>query len=585
MELKIPEVLSKVPGILSKVLKLNTKSKKLIAIILIIIVAGGGVTAYFTVKSSKASKAGMQQLTATVQTGDISKYIEASGPIGSASRKEIASKVTSTIDTINFKEGDEVKKGDVMFTLDDTDAMLSIEEMNNNIATTQIALNDTMENVASLNVKAPFSGEVTAISLEEGDEANAGGTILTITDTSKLKLTVPFSGNGVKSINAGHSATVYFPDLMSSLKGTITYISSKPYTASNGNLLYTVEIAINNPGSLIAGTSASAEINTSNGTLTSTGTGTLKYSNSKVIKNEAGGTAVSVNVKENQYVSKGDILVKLENENLKSSLNTTQLKLKSLQSQLEILNEKLGYYTLTAPCDGTITSQDVSPGDTVSQGNTVSVVSDMKDLQFEVSIDELDIGSIALGQKVSITADALEETTKNLLSGEVKKISAEGTSSNGVTTYPVTISVTANKLLKTGMNVNGKIMISSKENVLIVPLEAVQTDNDGKSYVYVKSGKSGKKETTKSNSRSNSSSSGGNSYYAGTVRTMVTTGVNDDTNIEISNGLTEGQIVILPKTTTNSSSASDSGTQSTSDKSSGSNSTRIRTMDGPPGGF
>ncbi|NTV89227.1 MAG: HlyD family efflux transporter periplasmic adaptor subunit [Clostridiales bacterium] len=642
------------PGIEKKKSKMKKKTKRIIAIVLVVVLAGGGTAAYFLTNAAKTGAAGIQQLISTVKTGDISKVIEASGPIESATRKTVAPKVTSTIETIAFAEGDEVKKGDVMFTLDDTDALLSIEEINNSIATTQVSLTDTQESIASLKVVAPFSGQVTNVSLEEGDSVNNGGTILTITDTSKLKLTVPFSGSGVTSINVGHSAMVYLPGLMSAVEGTVSYISKTPYMAANGNQLYTVEITVENPGSLIADTSASAEITTASGTLSSTESGKLEYINSKVIRNDSGGTVDSVKVKEKQYVNKGDVLVTLSNESLETSLSTTELKLKSLQSQLEIKNEQLSYYTITAPCDGTIITQEVSLGDTVTQGTTVAVVSDMNDLQFEVSIDELDIANIAVDQTVSITADAVESTTTTPLTGKVKKIYTEGTSSNGVTVYPVIISVDSNDLLKIGMNVNGTIAISSKENVLIVPIEAVATNDDGTSYVYVKTDSTS--ANTAGNSSSATASSGtaasgtatagttaagndtssgsapqggmtppsgapnggppsggvmpsgappanmtqgsaasgsstgsvsvsGNDYYAGTEKVTVTTGVNDDTNIEITSGLTEGQIVVLPQNTTNSTEEETTTSSEQQGGMMGGMPSGGGNMGGPPGGF
>jgi len=282
--------------------------------------------------------------------------------------------------------------------------------------------------------------------------------------------------------------------------------------------------------------------------------------------------------------------VELENKNLETNLESARLKLKSQQSQLEILKERLSYFTLTAPCDGIITSQNVLPGDTVSQGNVISVISDMSNLQFEVNIDELDIGSIKVGQEVSITADALPETSEKPLQGKVKKISLEGVTSNGVTVYPVIISVdNAGGLLRTGMNVNGKIMISSRNNVLTVPLEAISKDENGKTYVYVKTDMedmkgSGRPEKVSGNgavineadnktgNEPNTNAKGantgktgnaagtkttrlvnGNNYYAGSERTEVVTGVNDDTNIEIISGLKAGQVVVLPPVSAKSS--------------------------------
>jgi len=263
-------------------IKTVIRHKKILLIAAIAIIIAGAVAAYIFTNSARAAGNNLQQNLAIASYKDISKYIEASGPIESAERKEIVPKVTSTVEIVNFNEGDEVKKGDVMFVLDDTDVLLDIEEMNNNIATSRINYDNLLKDIESLKIKAPFSGIVTGISVEKGDELNAGATVLTLTDTSELTLTVPFGGSGVTSVKAGDSATVYLPDMMASVGGTVTYVSSTPYISEKGETMYSVEIKVKNPGSLTEGTSADAEISTAQGVLKNAEPGVLKYINKKL---------------------------------------------------------------------------------------------------------------------------------------------------------------------------------------------------------------------------------------------------------------------------------------------------------------
>ncbi|UKI35230.1 MAG: efflux RND transporter periplasmic adaptor subunit [Clostridiales bacterium] len=110
----------------------------------------------------------------------------------------------------------------------------------------------------------------------------------------------------------------------------------------------------------------------------------------------------------------------------------------------------------------------------------------MSILTFDMNIDELDIANIKVGQEVSITADAYEGEE---FSGIVDKVSVVGTSSQGVTTYPVTVIVNSDnkdKLIP-GMNVSASIVIEKVENVLRIPVSALRrgnvviakTDSDG----------------------------------------------------------------------------------------------------------
>ena len=96
-----------------------------------------------------------------------------------------------------------------------------------------------------------------------------------------------------------------------------------------------------------------------------------------------------------------------------------------------------------------------------------------------------------MDRKTNITVDALPATSKTPVTGEVAKIAVTGTSESGVTTFIVTVKVNDNlDKLKGGMNANGEIEVSNKENILYVPIEAITTIN-GKSFVYLKGAGSG----------------------------------------------------------------------------------------------
>ena len=153
---------------------------------------------------------------------------------------------------------------------------------------------------------------------------------------------------------------------------------------------------------------------------------------------------------------------------------TYDLKMTALNTQLSDAQKTLDNFTVKAPIDGEITSQTTIVGNVVNSGTVISTIADTGHMEFQIPIDELDIAKVKVGQLASITVDALSDTSTRPLSGKVSKIAIEGTSSNGVTTYPVTIQVDQTADLKGGMNVNADISISQENNVLYVPIEAVQ---------------------------------------------------------------------------------------------------------------
>jgi HlyD family secretion protein len=581
------EIISKTRTFIGK----KTGKIVVVGILLVVIVGVFLLLNGFKILGASGKNA-VTQRTAKVARGDLTVTVTGSGAIESSNKDELFSSVNSTVTKAYFKEGDRVKAGDLMFELDDSDANLNLEQAKNNMEQALLSYNNAVSDVENLNVKAPFSGHVTGIQVKVGDVLNKGTAILTLTDNSTLTLLVPFNSGGITNIVTGQPATVYLPSLMQSVSGKVSYISNKPYSTSSGGQLYNVEITIENPGSLQEGMTANAEIATPAGTISSAGSSTLKVAESRVIKSATSGTVKKINVMENQYVDKGAIMVELEDDSVLLNKETASIKITDLQVQVDTAKKQLTYYKIYAPMDGVIVDQKVGTGDSVEKGQSLAVLIDSDHMQFPIPVDELDIAKIKLGQKVNVTIDALPETTSKPLTGVVSYIESQGTSSNGVTTYPVTISIDNPENLKVGMNANAEIMVENKTNVLYVPIEAVQKQNN-KTIVWVKSdGKSGggqkaqsqNNPTTGSNTAKagTNNASGANSFsrqgggnatganqtgssgqrsnnartgtasgrnYANAVPREVEVGINTTDYIEIVSGLKEGEEVILPAQT------------------------------------
>lgn len=545
---------------------------------------------------------GLVQRTARVARGDLTVTVTGSGPIASSNRDELFSSVESTVTKVYFKEGDRVKAGDLLFELDDSEARLNVDKAKNSLQQTQLTYGSNITAVNNLTVRAPFSGSVSDIQVKAGDVLGKGETMLTLTDSGKLKLLVPFNGGVISSIAQGQEAVVHLPDFMQSVTGTVTYISDKPYYTTSGGQLYNVEIAVDNPGSLQDGMMANAEIPTSLGNISSNGSGVLKVSDRTVMKTDTGGTVRRINVVENQYVGGGEILIELQEDSVVLTKETTDLKLIDLQNQADTAEKQLDYYKITAPIDGVIVKLNVNTGDSVTKGKSLAIVSDNDHMEFPIPVDELDIARIKTGQKVNITVDALPETKNNPLTGSVVQIAAEGTSNNGVTTYPVSIALDNPENIKVGMNANAEIIVENKENVLYVPIEAVSKLN-GRSMVTVAdspaneaggqrsqnpggstpgngggtqpgtgenaggspsgntgnrstngNGNSGGNRTTQGSFGSQGANAGNQgSSNTNTTYRQVEVGINNTNYIEIVSGLNEGDMVVLPQLSQSSS--------------------------------
>lgn len=185
----------------------------------------------------------------------------------------------------------------------------------------------------------------------------------------------------------------------------------------------------------------------------------------------AGDLSGSVSVKKllvraGDYVSVGTAIFSMDAEDASDILKTYKNKvsdakssLENAQSNLDTTTDNYENYTITAPISGTVTTKNVNVGENVQNGNSataLAVIYDLSEVTFEMNIDELDISNVKVGQKVEVTADAFEDQT---FEGTVTKVSMEGTAANGVTYYPVTVTMTEYGDLLPGMNVTGVIIL------------------------------------------------------------------------------------------------------------------------------
>lgn len=159
--------------------------------------------------------------------------------------------------------------------------------------------------------------------------------------------------------------------------------------------------------------------------------------------------------------------------------------------QIETLEKQLEACIITAPASGIVTSVNVKEGASYT-GVTAVVIEDTSAYEITTEIDEYDIGKVKVGQKVVIKTNG---TGDEELEGVVKSVAPRATTSmtgvsQGAVTYKVVISLlTKNDMIKLDMTAKLSIVLSKAENALVVPLDAVITDEEGKEYVNVIDGK------------------------------------------------------------------------------------------------
>ena len=489
----------------------------------LVIVVGVGIK--LLLPGGGAPAAETAYTTAAVERMDVNSSITGSGTLEAADSYSVSTLVEGTILTAAFEEGDQVEEGTVLYTIDSSDAASSLEQAQISLNQSERSYQNTMESLEDLTVTAPVSGQVYSIDVEAGDEVSAGQQVATVRDSKTMSLEVTFPADDAASFYVGQSASVTLDSTFETLTGSISKIAGNDTVLTGNVIVRSVTIDVSNPGGLSTEQSASAAV----GTVTSTGSGTFTYKAEEAVTAQVSGTVASIQVSEGQQVSKNQALVVLTSDDLDDQVQSAQDSLRNAQISYEKQTEQLEDYTVTAPITGTIVDKNYNAGETSEANQVLCSIYDLSYLTMTLSVDELDISDIAVGQTVTITADAVEDRT---YTGTVTKVSVAGTSSGSATTYPVTIRIDDTDGLLPGMSVDATIELAAAQDVLAIPSAAL---NRGNTVLVTADSPSAAGGTLVE-----ATTEDGEDYYS----VEVTTGVIGDSYIEIVSGLQEGDTVV-----------------------------------------
>ena len=514
-----------------------TKKKTILVVIIGVIVIGGSI---YGLSRSSASKNTDTINTALVTKGNLTLSIEGSGVIEPLEMYNITSLATGDILQSDFEEGQEVKKGDLLYVIDTKDIDNTIEKAEVSLEKQQLSHSQTLESYAGLSVEVPISGVITECYVKVGDSVQSGTKIADIINNDYMLLEIPFNSSDAANINVGDTANVTLENSFYETTGTVQYVSSGEIVIDSGATVSTVKIKVKNPGSITNADKAMANVNK----MSCNSSGTFDYWQQKTITAETSGDVTSVNHTTGDKVNASNVIVCLESKNAVVSLKQSELSLKDSELALQNTKDQLDDYNITSPISGTVLEKTSKAGDTLdsdTKSTTMAVIADMSKLTFEIDVDELDIGKIEVGQEVQVTADSLEGQT---FKGTIDNISKIGTSTDGVATYPITVVMDNADDLMIGMNVNAEIVIESKENVLQIPSSALNRGN----IVLVKDedGSIEKTAAEEENNNSKGPKAPVGDVPDGYTYIKVEIGISNTDYVEITSGLEEGDIVIVP---------------------------------------
>lgn len=497
------------------------KARKWIVLAVLAAAVIGGGTAFLNRAKAKAAQTATAYTTASVEKRSITNSLTGSGTLEPADAYTVTTLVSGEVLSDTFEEGDTVEKGQLLYTIDSSDVSTTESQAQTSYSQAQTSY---AQAVKAKYPTADISGTVSEVYVSSGDTVNAGDKILKIAASDDLSIDFQFSYADDGAFYVGQPAKIYVNGYAGYLDGTVAQVGGSSVANGTGMKMTTVRVKAKNPGLVTGDSTASATI----GNYNSYGQTTINVGTGSTITAETSGKITGLTLMPGDSVTSGQKLCTITGDSVDNQITNAKNNLTNAKNSVENVQNRLDDYSITSPITGTVVEKDVKAGDNVGTGsnsnNTLCIIYDLSYLQMTLNIDELDIDNVEVGQTVNITSDAKEGQT---FTGVVTKVSVVGTTSGGTTTYPVTVRIDDTEGLRPGMNVDAEIVLSSADDVLAIPSLAVNRGNT----VLI---------TADSPSAANALDQEAPDGY---VYVQVETGVSDDSYIEVTSGLQEGDTV------------------------------------------
>lgn len=541
------------------VIKIKTYAiaHKIISAVVVVIILFGGYTVYGKLTSTTGE---IQYITTTVQKGTIVSSVTASGQVESSNQIDLKADVSGTITYVGVKAGDVVSRGKTLFSIDNKDALKSIRDAELNLESAKIAFEKFQIQNSNENMNADLSkayedgfNTISSVFLDlPGIMSGLNDMFFKSTISTNGQWNVDWYEGQVNTEDID-KVKIYKQKFIDSYNLALkayneNFDSYKTVSRSSDNT--TIENII----------SKTYETNKLISDAIKNANNYLDFINSSIIKYNSTTTTPTIltthKASLNTYTSKTNgfltslLSTKTNIKNYKDAFTngdldtqTQLLSLKQKENSLQDLKDKLSDYYVSAPFSGTIASMVAKVGDTAS-GTLGSIITNQKIAT--LSMNEVDVSKIKLGQKATITFDAIDSLS---MTGSVAEIDTIGAVSQGVVSYSVKIAFdTDNEKVKPGMSVSASIITDSKTDVLTVPSSTIKTSSNTK-YVLM--------FDTPLAVPTNSSQGTPSTLTPNKI--TIETGISDDTNTEIISGLKEGdQIISRTITSTTKTTASTS---------------------------
>ncbi len=406
-----------------------------LGVVLILIVVVVLVVTNNQRNAAQAAQANVQLGRVTEAT--LSSTVDSSGSVSPESKVTLSFGTSGTVNKVNVKPGDRVKKGDVLAEVDSRDLEL------------QVAQQQQAYIVAQANYSMTLKPDPNAVAAAQAAISSAAASYR----AAQQKYTSAQTDQITVSCNNVDNALQSYNDALTAYNNY----------ASNWRVQVDGALAISGKKARLDSAKAAYDQAVANCNL------------AKSSVNNSGVQSASSQVEQAQ--------VNLENlvQPTDRTIMSAKLQLDQAQLSLEQAQRQLDNAQIVAPFDGVVTQVNAMIGG--PSGSGTIVMADDSHYHVDMLVDETQVGQVKAGQEARITFDALPTTT---VTGTVALINPAGTVSQGVVNYLVRIDLNPTKApIKIDMTANGSVILDTHSNVLAVPGAAIRTDPKGGYYVNI----------------------------------------------------------------------------------------------------
>lgn len=544
-----PSIPPKPPVGTSNQKKKNQKKTRntIIALIVLAVLAVGIFFLYRFLTKSEGITSQLQ--TAPAQLSSIQSMVQGNGNARSKETAAITLTQGGTVQEVLVAAGEIVTAGQPLYTIRSQAAEDEVTAAAEKVANLQKDMADLYKKLNNLTVRAPFAGKLAEVSeFESGSTIASGSAVATLVNDRKLKLSLYFSYAYESSIYAGQGVTVSIPAVMDSFAGTVETVNKVHYITPEGADHFEVVVTFDNPGTLTEGMTASASLTAGDGTpIYPYENGTTNFYETRSIITEATGPLLSKNLLRYANVAAGETLLSMGSDTIDTEIREKQKEIETANENLTEAQKALENFNAVAPIDGTITTCTLTEGAEVKNGDTVIIISNTTTMLVDITVDDRNISFVKPGMTVDLT-----DWNDNVFMGIVTSINTgSAEAGQGMTSFPVTLTVdNFDGSLLEGVWLDYSFVASQSDDCIVVPMQSVKyiSDEEGNTASVVFIELDSRPENAvdveipaPTQGQPPLYPSEDEGYYA----VPVTTGLSDNYNVEIREGLVGDETVFV----------------------------------------